>query len=48
MVGFAIGMILSVSRETQELEEKQALGLNNIDQEESINELIGAELEEII
>ncbi len=48
MVGFAIGMILSVSRETQELEEKEALGLNNIEKEENTNELIGAELEEVI
>jgi len=48
MVGFAIGMILSVSRETQELKEKEALGGNNIEQEENINELIGSELEEVI
>ena len=45
MVGFAIGMILSVSRETQELQEKEALGINI---EEESNELINGELEEII
>ena len=48
MVGFAIGMILSVSRETQELEEKEALGLNNIEKEENINEFIGSDIEEVI
>ena len=48
MIGFSIGMILSVSRETQELKEKEALGLNEIVQEDSINELIGSELEEVI
>jgi cell division protein FtsW len=45
MVGFSIGMILSVSRETQELNEKEALGLNEIEQEEDINELIAVEVE---
>jgi len=49
MIGFSIGMILSVSRETQELEEREALGLNEIEEEEEdSNELIDAELEEVI
>lgn len=46
MIGFSIGMILSVSRETQELKEREALGLtDDIEQEENINELIGVEVE---
>lgn len=48
MVGFAMGMILSVSRETQELKEEQALGLTDIEKEENINELIEADLEEVL
>jgi len=49
MVGFAIGMILSVSRETQELQEKEALGNEGTKiEEEGINKLIGSELEEVI
>jgi len=48
MIGFSIGMILSVSRETEELKEREALGVNEIEQEEDINELIDVELEEVV
>lgn len=46
MMSFAIGMILSVSRETQEIEEKEALELINV--EEDNNELISQEIEGVI
>ncbi len=48
MVGFAIGMILSVSRETDELKEKEALETENIKQEDNNNELTIAEFEEVL
>ena len=47
MIGFAIGMILSVSRETQEIKEREAVGINNTE-EVNTNEVISRELEEVI
>ncbi|MCK5781697.1 MAG: FtsW/RodA/SpoVE family cell cycle protein [Flavobacteriales bacterium] len=51
MIAAAIGMIISVSRETQELEEKEAEGMSvieNADNNEIVNELIEGELEEVV
>ena len=47
MVGFAIGMILSVSRETQELKEKGSTVLNN-SKEEKVNKIIDQNLEGVV
>jgi cell division protein FtsW len=45
MISFAVGMILSVSRETQELQENESL---EIEVEEEHNELISSEFEGVI